>query len=202
MMFTRLGLLSALLLLLSSCGTALIDEDFDEISELPAYIEPSEATAAVGEDGILRVVKSESTRGESGAVLLTLPDEASPRDNYSVEARLRVISGTARLWARTDADLCRGYALTLNPGSDNYSMGIAQDDCTLDAFDTSTRLRVDFREWHTLRLDVEGETIRGFVDGVEFFSAEDATYTDGIVALEIVADLNGAHLEIDSVSVR
>ncbi len=200
------GGLLLIALLLTGCGTSVLDVNFAGTSDadtdihttLPDGLEAVNASAVIGNDAVLRLTLTESTPGESGYLLLA---PQTPLSDYTVTARVRLFSGQVRLWSRTDSDLCSGYALGINPINDVYRLDVASDGCTLNTLDRQTRRRVDLQAWHTLRLEVRGDTVRGFVDDVAFFNETDATFTTGIAALEVVADLSGAHLEVDTISV-
>jgi hypothetical protein len=199
------GWLLLIFLLLTGCGASVLDvtfagqpDDRPGSAVLPDGLEAVNASAVIGNDEVLRLTLTESTPGESGYLLLA---PQTPLDDYTVEARVRLLSGQVRLWARTDSDLCSGYALGINPTTDVYRLDVSSDGCSLNTLDRQTRRRVDLQTWHTLRLEVRGDTVRGLVDGVAFFEATDVTFKTGIAALEVVADISGAHLEVDRVSV-
>jgi hypothetical protein len=187
--------------LLAGCGAPVLDDTFergtDGDSTLPVHFEAVNASAVVGNDNVLRLVLPNSSRGDRGYLLIA-PD--TPLENYSVSARIRIVLGQARLWARTDSDLCSGYTLGIDPAVDTYRLGVSADGCTLDTLDSRIRRQLNLREWHTLRLDVRGDQVRGFIDNVEFFTETDTNFNTGIAALEIIADLSGGHLEVDRIT--
>jgi hypothetical protein len=203
-----------LALLLAACGGEAIfssefdtlqqdttpeDDDLTTLSDLPDGLRGEGLNAQLTDQGWLDVSVDTPGRGQTGHLVIEATEGLS---DYSVSMRVRLISGEAQLWARSTADVCAGYGLIVDPTNDNYRLSTIDETCDLQAIDSESRLDVPLQTWHDMQIDVQGDSIRGLVDGVVFFEETDTTYTDGLAAVQLWTDgAVPARLQIDRLSI-
>ena len=102
-------------------------------------------------------------------------------NDYRVEARVRVISGTAKIAFRI-GDLHAGYYLSLE----------ADGELNLDKWDGANWANLGndagpypARQWHTLALEGNGTQLRAYVDGDLKIEASDTSHTSGTPMLRV-----------------
>jgi len=189
------------LLMLAACGAAIISEDFEATTELPPSLRPENLISGIGEDsGLLSLIVAQPGRGQRGRLFLGSENIPSA---VSFSARLRIISGRASLWIRSDEAACAGYALTIDPIRDAYRLSTVDENCDISNFETESRLNVDLNQWFDMRIEAQADTIRGFVDRAKFFEVTDANYTDGLAFIEVITGSdNRGQIEVDSLTLR
>lgn len=190
-------------MLLAACGGGVIfSEKFTDITELPDIFETDNLVAAPDAiNDVLHLIVTQSGLNESGFLYIQLDETQS---NYDVTMKVKILSGNVRLWARTQRTGCSGYALVLDPTRDNYRLsGIIQNSCQLETLDTRSQLDVNNEFFYELRIVVNDDVVRGYVDGVKYFEAPADTFPSGIPAIEIVNDRIGVgQADIDILTVK
>lgn len=199
--------MSLVAVLLSACGSSgQINEDFDTVEAVPEYLRSEDLVVGVGQtefaDGFLRLIVQNQGIGEVGRLFIE-PNAEAVHQDFALEVTMRFISnGRATLWLRSDAETCSGYGLVIDPTRDNFRLATAGENCDIENLDTRSRLAIDLDQWYTLRFEVQGSTLRGYVDTVQFFEIEDSTYTEGQSFIEIMTDSSiPAQIEIDTFKV-
>ncbi len=135
--------------------------------------------------GLLRLIVEEPGRNQNGKLWLNLEE---PLADAALEARIRIRSGQARFWLRTDERLCAGYVLTIDPTLERYRLSAVEPDCSLRTLDDRSRMEVNLEEWYDVRFEARGSTISGTIDSVRFFEVTDDTFQSGAVALQAFTD--------------
>lgn len=144
-------------------------------------------------DGIL------SYSVENGGFMI-IP-EGNAWDDYAIEARMRITSGSVWLQARTGSDLCSGYYLTINLALDLYDLSMANADCDFTVFESRESADVP-SDWLTARIEVVGNQIVTTINDEALFTATDDSYTVGYPTLNIFSEGDDpAQVEFDYIYV-
>lgn len=109
--------------------------------------------------------------------------------NYAVETRVRYVSGeyTGELSARLNPSVGSRYSLLLYPnnGGPNRAMLVKLSSWQDLAGTTLGQATVATdTNWHTLRLELNGNNIKGYYDGQLLFNVVDSSYSSGAVGAE------------------
>jgi hypothetical protein len=192
----------AFLLLLAGCsGNAIFSENFDTITELPEILTTDTLAAAPDtENRVLHLTVSEVGISESGHLYIQIPTD---KTDYEVSMRVKVIAGSVRLWARTAAANCSGYALILDPILDNFRLSTVDSTCTLQSLGTRSRTAVNTDQWYDMRMVVRDGMVSGYIDKVQYFEADASAFPTGIPALEVLNDRTRVgQVDIDTLTVK
>jgi hypothetical protein len=175
----------SLLLLSAACGgKTVFSENFQDITELPElFLTDTLVAAPDASTDVLHLIVTQTGLNESGLLMMQLdPDKI----NYDVSMRVRVISGSVRLWVRR-SDRCSGYVLILDPNLDTYRLStIDTATCTLQSIASQSVLQVNTDQWYDMRITVNDGRVQGYVDGVKYFEVESHTFRTGFPAIEVV----------------
>jgi len=124
-------------------------------------------------------------------IVVTLAGSEAWRD-YSFRAKVKVISGRGdfALLARASED-CRLYLLQFDQATPDMQLRLVRFDggnCADEksypySILASMPYQVDLGQWYDFRVDVQGTTITGYVNGERVISAEDAFYSQGKIGL-------------------
>lgn len=184
---------------LAACGgNPLYSESFDDTAVLPPALRADNLIVGI-QNSVAFLSVAEAGRGQAG--YLFIEPETLPDSDYTLEATLRIVWGQASLWVRGDGAGCGGYGLIVDPTLDNYRLSAGTPTCSIQALETQTRLEVELNRDYALRIEAAGETVRGFVDGVEYFSVTDTTFAAGVPFLRLVTDgLGVARVELDAIT--
>ena len=191
----------SLLLLLAACSGGVFSDDFNDTMELPSLFQTDTLVAAPdAENNVLHLYVTETGMTESGWLIMQLE---SDKTDYDVSMRVWVNSGSVRLWARRTNN-CSGYALILDPNLDTYRLStIDPATCTLQTIDSQATLQVDTERWYDLRITAEGQTVRGYINGVKYFETESDTFPTGFPAIEVVNSRDSVgQVDIDNLTVK
>lgn len=200
----KVWLLSGMLIMaviLAACGgSALYSESFDDVDTLPASLRTENLTVGL-QNSVAFLSVAETGRGQVGYVFLE--PETLPDSDYTVEAKLRLGAGQVSLWLRGTSDGCEGYGVVVDQTHDNYRLSAGDSDCGIQALDSQGRLEVEVNQDYELRIEARGDTVRGFVDGVEFFNVTDTTFDSGVPFLRLLTDgVVAARVELDEITIR
>lgn len=201
MLKRRLWIVLVMFVVAACSGSALYREDFRDADGLPDTLSVEGLYAGtLVDEPVLRLIVDQQVRGESGYVRLPVNSALS---DYSVEVRVRVSAGEMRLWGRTADARRNGYVLILAPTLDTFRLSKVVRPGTLQTMDLQSRLDLEFNEWYTLRLEMNGDTIRGYLNDVEYFEETDTEFASGTAFIEVFTDsLNTAQVELDEIIVR
>jgi 3-keto-disaccharide hydrolase len=181
-----------------------------DVSKLPAGWK-AEHTGK-GEGSIWKVVADESAPSGNGAVLAQTAE--SPKaffnlcvveDSHFKDLELQVAfkavqgkndQGGGLVWRYRDHD--NYYIARMNPLEDNFRVYrvVAGKRKQLQSRDG---LKVKAGEWHTIKIDMEGDHIRCYFDGEKMLDVKDETFKDsGKIGLWSKSDAqtNFDHLEV------
>ncbi|MDH7487104.1 MAG: DUF1080 domain-containing protein [Anaerolineae bacterium] len=124
-------------------------------------------------------------------IVVTLAGSEAWRD-YSFRAKIKVISGRGdfALLARASED-CRLYLLQFDQSTPDRQLRLVRFDGGNCADEKSypysilafMPYQVELGQWYDFRVDVQGTTITGYVNGERLISAEDAFYSQGKIGL-------------------
>lgn len=120
--------------------------------------------------------------------------------DYAIETELTMIDGSVWLQARTGADLCSGYYLTLNPAKDVIDLSVSDRECNFTVLTETSDVSIP-TEAFIARIDVEGEQIRAYINGEQILSATDGQFTAGYPTVNIFPNDATAHIQFDSIQV-
>ncbi len=111
--------------------------------------------------------------------------------DYDVEMKILLFSTSnypGGLRARVNPSTGSGYEAWLYPASNTITLfkvtGWSIDSPGLTSLATAT-VTFDATNFHTLRLSLRGTSIAVFWDGTQIMSANDSSYTSGLVALDV-----------------
>ena len=121
--------------------------------------------------------------------------------DYAIETRLKIISGSVWLQARTGSDLCSGYYLTINPDADAYDLSLADHDCKFTVLEIIEDDGVS-DEWIRARIEVQGDQIRAYIDDELILSVTNSTYSMGYPIINVFpTETDEAQVQFDTIRV-
>jgi hypothetical protein len=197
----RFGLLMVVLVL-AACGSdALIDETFTVERDIPQTLQIDGLIAGIADqEDVLRVIVEDSVIGAAGTITVNTAETLA---DYSISARVYITQGEAQLWARTDEAGCAGYILSVDPTNGRYRLSLVDENCDVQTLDSETPIEVLFNQWYNMRLSVQGTTIRGFIDNVEFFNVDDERYAQGLARVRLVSrSVRAGQIDIENITIR
>jgi hypothetical protein len=165
----------------SSQTTVLFSDDFNDASWTSSHWTIRSGTWTV-DSGYYNMA------GTANQLLETSCGEQT-WSNYTVEARVRYISGeyAGELGARLNPTTGSRYSLLLYPNLDGPNVAVlAKFSSWQDLSGTvlgQTTVTTD-TNWHTLRMELYGGNIKCYYDGVQIFNVNDNSYTAGKVSFE------------------
>ncbi len=118
--------------------------------------------------------------------------------NYAVETRVRYVSGeyTGELGARLNPSVGSRYSLLLYPNLDGPNQAaLVKFTSWQDIAGTTlsqTTITTD-TNWHTLRMELNGNNIKCYYDGTLIFDVNDNSYASGKVSFESYGTSNAAY---------
>jgi len=120
--------------------------------------------------------------------------------DYAIETDLTIIDGSVWIQARTGADLCSGYYLTLNPTETIIDLSVSDRDCNFRVLAEIDNAEIP-TEMFTARIDVEGEQIRAYVADELVLEATDAQYPSGYPTINVFPTEETAQVTFDNLRV-
>ncbi len=164
--------------------------DDETIGEVPASLEILE-TASRGAPATWAVEKMENapsgpnafgaivTKNKGGTYNLALVKDSEYKD-VDVSVAVKAISGKedqggGPVWRAKDAD--NYYIARWNPLEDNFRIYFVKDAKRKQL--ASTKLKLDPKAWHTIRIQMTGDKIKAWINGDMVLEANDSTFPQG-----------------------
>ena len=172
-------------------GTFLVLEDFeDEQVQMPGYSADSNLWQIVDDGTGNKVFQIDNREGEGTSGFSFGADEW---ENYSVDYRIKYLeNGYVGLQVRSDG---LGFYIVNMGLGDLY---LAYSTPTEWVRMTTKLPPIQTNAWHTVRVAVEGEAIKVFIDDNQWIDEQDSRYKKGWL---LMFAESGAHAQIDDIHV-
>jgi hypothetical protein len=176
------ALVLALQLKAEAAPPALISDDFED-GNADGWTEQAGNWSVVPEYSSYRVIYS----GSSPSTRRSYYNGASSSnwDDYAIQTRVMLESGQYAMVMARYQDSNHYYFMTVRSNGDVEIKRYASGSTTLGTCSSSSTPSCDIAldTWYTATLEVDGSTVRAYIDGTPVLTATDTTFITGTVAL-------------------